>query len=985
MTFHLTHSRRAAAAAVFLLALGASIHAGRVLTAPTVDGTGITVGNYASAAHVGVQTNNTGAAANNVNELDAMVVADDGTNLYLGLTGNLTGPGRLYIIIDSVAGGVANLSDPNVTGVTVFNELATTAGALAFPAATNDQLAFTADYALCFTPADSRLYYGAYGTLSGADLGNAAPYLNGFELGLNNTNTGGVNGTPNPGFGGTPTAPTTGFEIKIPLSEIGSPLVGADVRIFAFITNSTTPAVTVTNQFLPGLLATTASFGTNTAAFPAGYLPYQYAIGSITSWTNGILDNTVPVASNLGLQAGTITRANGATSTGAADTFESFILSTAATPATTHPLHRIALSTVGYRDIVLSYNERRTNNGPREHTVWYSNDGGASFTAFTPPLTNPDNAGARIRRIDLSAITAIDNDGGVVFLFDPYQSESAISSWRQSNIHVCATPLDLTAPTISSITRDNPTPTNLATVSYTVTFSEPVTGVAAANFSVPTTGGQAGAFVSNVSGSGATRTVSVSTVDNAAGTIGLNLDVLSPVIEDLSGNDLVTTLTGEQYLVDREDPFVTTILRSDANPTNAASVDFLVTFSESVSGPATGNFSAVGGGGQGAASVSGVTGLGNTRTVSVNTVDDATGTVELTLSSATPSITDALGNALTLTFTGSEIYTVDREDPTVTSITRVDANPTNAASVNFLVTFNENVTGGAGSNFGVTAGGGQVGASVTGISGSNSTRTITVDTVDDASGTIRLDLVSTSPSIADSLGNTLTGTFAAGESYTVDRQDPALASITVVSERVIDVTFDEAVSGANLPAAYTASGPGIGTLAANPNSAVFQSGNTFRLTWTAPQEMFGGVSISVTAANTIADALGNTVGVLNNDSDTSIGIAPTVVSVDSISSNQVDITFDETMGGSGVTTGTTYSISGTGQGTLSQHPTSSVLQTGTTYRLTWATGSQSFGGDVTITASTTATDLAGNPCGTPNSATDAGGGIPVELSAFSLE
>ena len=54
---------------------------------------------------------------------------------------------------------------------------------------------------------------------------------------------------------------------------------------------------------------------------------------------------------------------------------------------------------------------------------------------------------------------------------------------------------DTTAPIVTSITRLNPSPTNLASVDFTVTFSESVTGVATTDFDL-TASGVSGAAVS---------------------------------------------------------------------------------------------------------------------------------------------------------------------------------------------------------------------------------------------------------------------------------------------------------------------------------------------------------------------------------------------------------------------------------------------------------------------------------------------------------
>ncbi len=93
--------------------------------------------------------------------------------------------------------------------------------------------------------------------------------------------------------------------------------------------------------------------------------------------------------------------------------------------------------------------------------------------------------------------------------------------------NVAATPLtrtfDSTAPTVSSITRAASTPTNASSITFTVNFSEPVTGVTTGRFGLTTTGTVAGASVTGVSADGgSSRTVTVGT-GTGDGTIRLDL------------------------------------------------------------------------------------------------------------------------------------------------------------------------------------------------------------------------------------------------------------------------------------------------------------------------------------------------------------------------------------------------------------------------------------------------------------------------------
>ncbi len=116
----------------------------------------------------------------------------------------------------------------------------------------------------------------------------------------------------------------------------------------------------------------------------------------------------------------------------------------------------------------------------------------------------------------------------------------------------------------------------------------------------------------------------------------------------------------------------------------------------------------------------------------------------------------------------------DTTSPIVTSITRASTSATSASSVNFTVTFSENVTGVDVADFSLTTTG-VSGASVTSVSGSNSTYTVSVNT-GSGNGTIRLD-VPNSATIADAFSNALSGLpFNTGEIYIVVKS-PTFADV----------------------------------------------------------------------------------------------------------------------------------------------------------------------------------------------------------------
>ncbi|CAG0935945.1 hypothetical protein TFLX_04799 [Thermoflexales bacterium] len=110
-------------------------------------------------------------------------------------------------------------------------------------------------------------------------------------------------------------------------------------------------------------------------------------------------------------------------------------------------------------------------------------------------------------------------------------------------------PPDTIPPTVFSITRDDANPTNLTSVDFTVTFSEPVTGVNVTDFTL-TTSGISGAFVSGVNGSGSVYTVTAST---GSGIGTLRLDVVDDdSIVDMAGNPLGGTGTGNSNFIGGE-------------------------------------------------------------------------------------------------------------------------------------------------------------------------------------------------------------------------------------------------------------------------------------------------------------------------------------------------------------------------------------------------------------------------------------------------
>lgn len=228
-------------------------------------------------------------------------------------------------------------------------------------------------------------------------------------------------------------------------------------------------------------------------------------------------------------------------------------------------------------------------------------------------------------------------------------------------------------PSVVSIVRADSDPTSAGTVTFTVTFSEPVTGVGVNDFALSVSG-VTGASIAGVSAdTGAIRTVTVNT-GNGSGTIRLDVvdddSIINAEENPLGGPGTVVTgngsfSSGEVYTVDKTPPEVTSVLRAVASPTNWDSVTYFVSFSEFVTGVEVNDFVLTTSGITGA-SVESVwpDGLGAWRLVTVRT-GSGSGTLRLDVV-ADGSIADGLSTPLAEPFSTGEEYEIDKVPPTGT-------------------------------------------------------------------------------------------------------------------------------------------------------------------------------------------------------------------------------------------------------------------------------------------------------------------------------
>jgi len=166
---------------------------------------------------------------------------------------------------------------------------------------------------------------------------------------------------------------------------------------------------------------------------------------------------------------------------------------------------------------------------------------------------------------------------------------------------------------------------------------------------------------------------------------------------DAAGNSSSDVTTGE-LSVDTRAPVVSSFERSTSSPTNSASVDFTLAFSEEVNGVDVNDFVLVVDGEVqppadskalgGLPLAFSVEGEGNQYTVSVDT-GSGDGTLAVQLSND-ESIVDAAGNLLADDTFSSMTYVIDRTPPTLTfSSTATD--PTNITPIPVTVTFSEEI------------------------------------------------------------------------------------------------------------------------------------------------------------------------------------------------------------------------------------------------------------------------------------------------------
>jgi hypothetical protein len=262
-----------------------------------IDGTDVNLGSSISLQSVQTQfgdNSDADAITANGSELDALYVSNSSDQLLIGLSGNLENNGNaVNVVLDTDP-----LASPG-NGVSVLpGTIDNTADVTrSFSGMNSDTLPFPADFAFAmenggFGPLGNFITLTGPSTVSGVDLqrgGLAAASASGLvdyslssalniQAGLNASNVAGVTGgdQANDPFTDDPSAVTTGYEIALPLADLG--LAEGDlVQVFAYVVGS---SGFLSNQFLPPLQPAQGNLGGGgTANDLSGLRVATYEIG----------------------------------------------------------------------------------------------------------------------------------------------------------------------------------------------------------------------------------------------------------------------------------------------------------------------------------------------------------------------------------------------------------------------------------------------------------------------------------------------------------------------------------------------------------------------------------------------------------------------------------------------------------------------------------------------------------------------------------
>jgi hypothetical protein len=443
---------------------------------------------------------------------------------------------------------------------------------------------------------------------------------------------------------------------------------------------------------------------------------------------------------------------------------------------------------------------------------------------------------------------------------------------------------DETPPTATVVVAN----TNLnsgGTSLVTITFSEAVTGLTAADLAV-----QNGSVGTLTSGDGGiTWTGTLTAAGNIADTTNI-ITLNNTGVTDLAGNAGVGTTDSNNYIVnDTVAPTASIVVTDTALRIGETSV-VTITFSEAVSGFTTADLTVANGSISGLSSSDG--GITWTATLTPDAaITDATNLIVLNKTG----VADLSGN-VGVGSINSNNYAVDTQRPTATIVVADNALSVGETSL-VTITFSEAVTGFTSADLTVANG------TVTGLSSGDGGITWTGTLTPSASTSDTTNLITLdNTGLSDLAGNAGSGT-TDSNNYAIDTLRPTATivvadnALSIGETSLVTITFSEAVTGFTLADLTVANGVLSGLSSSD-------GGITWTTTLTPSASTSDATNLIVLANTGVADAAGNAgSGTTNSNNyavDTQRPTATIVVADNALSVGEtslVTITFSEAVTG----------------------------------------------------------------------------------------
>jgi hypothetical protein len=639
------------------------------------------------------------------------------------------------------------------------------------------------------------------------------------------------------------TAPTVSSFASTTSSPTNSTTINYSVTFSEAITGFTSADVTISG--------TSGSSGTWTKGTPTNTTGNTWTFSlSNASAINGTVIATI----------GSATVTDSASNTGPASSSAAAAVTIDRTAPTVSSFASTTSSPTNGTSVAYSVTFSETITGFASGDITLS---GTSGSSGSWTISTPTNTAGNIWTFSASNASAI--DGTVIATIGTNAvTDSASNTGPASPSAAASVTIDRTNPGVSSFAPTTSSPTNGTSVAYSVTFSETITGFTSGDITLSGTSGSSGSWTISAptNTGGNTWTFTASNASAADGTVIATIGA-NTVSDSATNTGPASSSAAASVTIDRTKPVVSSFASTTSSPTNGTIIDYSVTFSETVSGFASGDITLSGtSGSQGSWTVSTPTNTGgNTWTFSASNTSAADGTVIATIGSDT--VSDSTSNTGPASPSAAAAVTIDRTKPAVESFAALSSSPTNGTTIEYSVTFSESVSGFASGDI-----------SLSGTSGSSGSWTVSTPTnttgntwTFSASNVLAIDgtVIATigSNTVTDSAGNTGPASPSAAAAVTIDRTAPGISSFEPTTSSpsngtsvAYSVTFSESVTGfsaADVAVSGTSGSQGSWTVSSPSGSGA--GPYTFNVSNASAAD---GTVIATINATTVSDPAGNT-------------------------------------------------------------------------------------------------------------------------------